>query len=116
MGFNRGANIYGKKVTYEGIKYAQGRNGIGATGWLMETSTLEKDASIDIIETIDPPKEWCSGWIDDLSYRKRLVKEGYEHSFVYLRNPSLVDHIGAHGIHCHGGVFPRGTDKNGKGA
>jgi len=116
-GFNRGEKVHtGAKYKFEGKKYAWS-NWIGGLGWIMSMDVLEVGGWDELEPTKNFPPRWTSPWLDDGSFRNRLFNRGLSHALVYMKNPSLIDHIGAHGVHCHpSSCFPRGTNAAGIGA
>ena len=73
--------------------------------WLMAREVIKNGGGHDETEPLDgwptsTTEKWTSPWIDDGSYQMRLSEAyGYEHAFVLMETPSLVEHIGTRGVH-----------------
>ena len=118
-GLNIGEKSYGEKMEIGGKRYARAP-WLGGGGWLIEHDILDKIGWDELepvhIESrfmhgqqmVKNAKGESVGWICDADYRDRAVARGFEHTFVYIKIPSLLDHIGLNGVHCKTNHIHRG--------
>jgi len=103
-GFHRQGFKPDKMLTYEGKQFGLTSRWLGCR-WLMARDVLGKCGYNDIKPEKgwprnDAQKKWTSPWIDDGSYQFRMTeKYGFEHAFVQIEKPSMIEHIGTFGVH-----------------
>jgi len=75
----------------------------------MKREVIEAGGYLSLAPEPDWPRDaaqekWTSPWIDDGSYQMQITSRcGYDHSYILMDTPSLIDHIGTHGVHSRPG-------------